>query len=495
MNRKNALNILLAVGMILLTLTLLPGTAIAADDPTNATFDISSNNITISNNITHIIVHVGHGVYITTYIYALEEMIIITGSDSGTDHRVLADQYNGNITLKNTTINSAFILKNGTKVNLILDGDNYLTGGTDKNGIGMAGIEVPAGCELTITSINGGSLTAKGGSSSKGGGAGIGSSGNGAHSGMITIKDAMIIATGGNGSDGGGNGSAIGSGGGNVSYPSGQTGPIKISGTKTDIITVSGGIGRGEPGAGTVNTGDAVIIIEGGNILILDQPAAANAVFKNGDVEKIYPISFVVKNDDNEGISDVLISNGSIPVAMTRENASSRLAGFTVPVPVIMNKYYTDGTATIWTTQKDNPGIGTFTADGYSGWKGVIYIGEDHETTGRLYQIDLITDENIEPPETPKKNGGGGSGTGSAKIVETTPENGSEVQQNGTPVSNDPGLNNTQDSNEKANQNQPNDGYADEAKTSSNVWWIIGGGTVIIVATAGYFAYSRYYKK
>ena len=70
------------------------------------------------------------------------------------------------------TCQSGITLKNGADVTLILRGENLAQGK-----YGGAGIEVPAGCKLTISSQSTGSLEAIGGSL-YGGGSGIGARGN-----------------------------------------------------------------------------------------------------------------------------------------------------------------------------------------------------------------------------------------------------------------------------------------------------------------------------
>lgn len=498
MTQKNRI---LIIGMILfITGLACCGTAIADDSlPVN-----SYNNITIQKNSTYESLDVKQeGI---TFTIPFTKPITIKQSGTGETSNIIVIDGTGisdtiNITLEKVNISgsinktSAISLKNGAKVHLILNGSNTLTGGTDANGIGMAGIDVQDGCELTITSVGNdpaaGSLTASGGNGSEGGGAGIGSSGAGANCGSITIKNAMITATGGTGYGESGNGSAIGGGGGNSGRQGGLTGPIKISGTKTDIITVSGGIGRGEPGDAVINSDYVIITIENGNVLILDQPDK-DAVFINKDGDNIYPITFIVKdNDYDSGISGVLISNGLTPVTMTRKDASLRLIGLTVPAE--MKKYYDNGTATVWAAEKNNPIIFRFTADGYSGNKTPVNLGKDTETTGQLWQFDLIPKEIVEIPEPPKK-AGGGSGTGSAKIVDGNDTNSTQQQTDAPDLSNF-GTNDSPNSNENANQNSGDiGGYENEpvkTSTSRNAWIIAGVGLVVVAGVAGTYFYRK----
>ena len=134
--------------------------------------------------------------------------------------------------------------------------------------------------------INGGYVTAKGGTTttaSGGGGAGIGNSGIGwrvapgtnLNFGDITINGGTIIATGGTGNTSGGSGAGIGMGGTNEIYPIGNmgicTGRIIINGGN---VTATGGNGGNRTaagiGGGSANDGQDLllpdIIITGGTV-------------------------------------------------------------------------------------------------------------------------------------------------------------------------------------------------------------------------------------
>lgn len=133
----------------------------------------------------------------------------------------------------------AFYVEAGGKANVYLNGDNTLI-----SGAGRAGMEVPDGAELIISSINGdgkteGTLRAKGGGvGSANGGAGIGGSGLvgiSATAGKITFKGGTIEAQGAN------YGSGIGGGhtGNGASGSAGAGGIIQIDGGH--IIAAGGG--------------------------------------------------------------------------------------------------------------------------------------------------------------------------------------------------------------------------------------------------------------
>ncbi len=90
----------------------------------------------------------------------------------GIELNLTIDGFNVNYSDRYTTL-SGISLVNGAKLHLTVKGTNTLTAG-----YGGAGIAVPFGCSLEITAASTGTLNAKGGKN-YGGGAGIGSSGNG----------------------------------------------------------------------------------------------------------------------------------------------------------------------------------------------------------------------------------------------------------------------------------------------------------------------------
>jgi len=182
-----------------------------------------------------------------------------------------------------TTRASGISLVNGATLHLTLKGTNTL-----KGGYGGAGIAVPNGCTLEITAASTGSLTATGGDE-MGGGAGIGSIGNSNKTnqgsnmlfpqgcGTITINGGTITAQGGTWHqyyDAGGGAAGIGSSEfsgastsasfGSTTYINNITGSITING---GTINATGGAGAAGIGGGTAGTVQA-ISIKGGQVIV-----------------------------------------------------------------------------------------------------------------------------------------------------------------------------------------------------------------------------------
>jgi hypothetical protein len=171
-----------------------------------------------------------------------------TGVTSTTNRIVVTPGVEADITLSGVNINVSSINNacafdmTGATVNLTLVGNNVLISGANR-----AGLQVPEGSTLVITTSSTGSLAATGSN-----GAGIGGGGWNSSGGTITINGGTVTATGGWG------GAGIGGGGG------GAGGTITING---GTVTATGGwndagIGGSNNGAGgTINaiTGNAVI--------------------------------------------------------------------------------------------------------------------------------------------------------------------------------------------------------------------------------------------
>ena len=192
---------------------------------------------------------------------------------------------------------SGISLLNGATLHLTLQGTNTLIGGR-----GGAGIAVPDGCTLEITAASTGSLTARGGDE-MGGGAGIGSIGDDMHRtqvqnmvfpqgcGTIIINGGTITAKGGtwymgvalaeNASGGAaGIGSSENSGcstsgtWGSTTYLNNVTGSITING---GTVTASGGAAAAGIGGGTTGTVKA-ISINGGTVTATNGGEKAAAI-------------------------------------------------------------------------------------------------------------------------------------------------------------------------------------------------------------------------
>ncbi len=198
-----------------------------------------------------------------------------------------------------TTRASGISLVNGATLHLTLKGTNTLIGG-----YGGAGIAVPDGCTLEITAASTGSLTATGGNE-MGGGAGIGSIGNSNKTnqgsnmlfpqgcGTITINGGTITAQGGTWHqyyDAGGGAAGIGSSEdsgvstsasfGSTTYINNITGSITING---GTIDATGGASAAGIGGGTAGTVQA-ISIKGGQVIVTrgSDDAAAIGTGYNG---------------------------------------------------------------------------------------------------------------------------------------------------------------------------------------------------------------------
>ena len=199
----------------------------------------------------------------------------------GIELNLTIDGFNVNYSDRYTTL-SGISLVNGAKLHLTVKGTNTLTAG-----YGGAGIAVPFGCLLEITSASTGTLNATGGKGN-GGGAGIGSMGNGNNTdrqvnqlfpqgcGDIIINGGVINAQGGTwyyyytaGGGAAGIGSSEFSGNingsklfGDNTYVNNITGSITINGGMVRATGGSGAAGIGGGSNGTVKT----ITITGGNV-------------------------------------------------------------------------------------------------------------------------------------------------------------------------------------------------------------------------------------
>ena len=214
------------------------------DTDTMTTLYINKGNITIGDGTVRGIDP--SGTEITTansngYIIAMDPY---SGSKKYTVTVVSGEH---NIVLRDTEfyldegiVNSPFSIESGAKVNLVLEGSNYLR---NRSQVAPAALHVPEGAELVIAKGSTGSMTAFGGP-----GAGIGGNDKEA-CGIITINGGTLSYI-----SGGPSGAGIGGGRG------GDGGTITINGGNlTDIRSSSGaGIGGGAGGSGgniTINGG------------------------------------------------------------------------------------------------------------------------------------------------------------------------------------------------------------------------------------------------
>jgi hypothetical protein len=155
------------------------------------------------------------------------------------------------------------------------------TGGSDiYNGAGIGG-RGQAGSGGTII-INGGTVMAIGGSGWMGGGAGIGGSSYGGSSGTITINGGTVTAIGGDSNnDYRSGGAGIGSGG---SFCNGDVGTITISG---GIVTATGGNGNGcgiPAGIGSDSQSDKGILVMRNSAVVFASSVSGNSYSRVGGI-------------------------------------------------------------------------------------------------------------------------------------------------------------------------------------------------------------------
>lgn len=221
------LSLVLALVMVLTSLTVFPLTASAANA---SSYDISSASVTIDDSCGNNCA--GHTITGTTTSN--------TVTVSGGTHNITITNLNINVTTA-ADYTSAFAISSGASVNLTLNGTNVL-----KSGERAAGLQVPSGATLVITKESSGGIEAVGGTS----GAGIGGCfwGSG---GTIIINGGTVTASAGK--------YGAGIGGGNF----GTSGTITIDG---GTVTAKGGNNGAGIGSGQESSGGGVITINGGTV-------------------------------------------------------------------------------------------------------------------------------------------------------------------------------------------------------------------------------------
>lgn len=260
--KKQMLSLLLVWCLVF---TMLPSVALAAETTNtygafSVTYDGDGTAPTYDNNT----LTLGSGIYTVSMAEG--------ATQTTTDKIVVASGATANITLNGVNIDAsstgacAFFMV-GATVNLTLSGSNALTSGN-----GYAGLQVPAGANLTITKESTGSLVAK---ATGGGynfvGAGIGG-GNGsmstfANSGIITINGGTITAIGGLSLQNSGY-SGAGIGGGSNAGTAGNGGTININGGIITASATNNGAGIGGSGSAGNNGGNGgTIKISGGTVI------------------------------------------------------------------------------------------------------------------------------------------------------------------------------------------------------------------------------------
>ena len=328
--------------------------------------------------------------------------------------------------------------------------------------------------------ISGGIIDAEGGGISSfniidgthgtgGGGAGIGGGGASGKeavggTGDVTITDGIIKVTGGGKKDeargagiGGGGVNSAQTGDGTVQIAehsgTGGEGIVTISGDKTDIIVISGGIGGGYEINGRdysfgSHNGEGTTIIKSGNVLILGNDKG-NSEFKNGtgvEASDIDCVSFTVVDEEEDKLSEVKVQKGNY-VAYTRKNDDSDL----------------DGTVSIWLPVSSSQNV-KFSLSGYLTQTNAYAIpSTGHEV------IMIVGDDPVS-----------GSKTGHAKISETE-KNSPEEIENVQSVSIDADIDN------RANeiQSEQKNIQSEQKKSPPLIWLVLL--FVTICGTVGYY--------
>ncbi len=216
-------------------------------------FDISRGPVTIEDGTDDGTYKITYGASETADNILHSELITLTGSGNN-GITVSAAACTVKIRLDGVAVNSpdcALALTNGSKADITLSGSNSLTSGSNR-----AGLEVPAGTELTISGTDDDMLTAQGGAYAAGIGGGF--SVTPAQAGTITIKGGIIEATGGEYIIYNNTGSGAGIGGGR----GGDAGELTIEG---GAVTATGGYRAAGIGGGFSGTGGTVLI-KGGDV-------------------------------------------------------------------------------------------------------------------------------------------------------------------------------------------------------------------------------------
>ena len=208
--KKRLLSILTTLA---LCLTLLPTAVWAASTPKNLTFDISEGPVTITDGTTAGMIQVEYGADQSTGDIDPSNTITVTGRTVN-ENRGLVIKTTTPVTvttddlhIDNSGIEYAYAMSLdyfGASATMILSGQNYFAGGRDK-----AGIMVHENASLTIQGD--GSVTAKGGAGFYGG-AGIGGEGD-KQCGQIIINGGTVSAIGGSDAPAIGSGSGASSSG------------------------------------------------------------------------------------------------------------------------------------------------------------------------------------------------------------------------------------------------------------------------------------------
>ena len=280
------------------------------------------------------------------------------------------DKTTGSLTVENVEEGNAGIggdVQQSGDTITINGGEITATGGTSGSGIG-GGSKIN-GSGGTIT-INGGEITANGGDNGAGIGGGSASSG-----GIITINGGTIATTGGN----------LGAGIGGGSQQSGGT--ITIHGGEIVATGYSGSAGIGSGFAASIGSA-TVINIDGGIV---------TATCSDDALETLGGAGIGGGGAANSSVA-ITISGGTVTATGGKgadgigngggKSSSSQAATFSTDE---------DGNAVIYATA----GEGTDTEaivgkDDASNWRGVIFLGND----GKIYGDSVTPNENFSVPES-----------------------------------------------------------------------------------------------
>lgn len=280
------------------------------------------------------------------------------------------DKTTGSLTVENVEEGNAGIggdVQQSGDTITINGGEITATGGTSGSGIGGGSKINDSGGTITI---NGGEITANGGDNGTGIGGGSASSG-----GIITINGGTIATTGGN----------LGAGIGGGSQQSGGT--ITIHGGEIVATGYSGSAGIGSGFAASIGSA-TVINIDGGIV---------TATCSDDALETLGGAGIGGGGAANSSVA-ITISGGTVTATGGKgadgigngggKSSSSQAATFSTDE---------DGNAVIYATA----GEGTDTEaivgkDDASNWRGVIFLGND----GKIYGDSVTPNENFSVPES-----------------------------------------------------------------------------------------------
>jgi len=305
----------------------------------------------------------------------------ITGSGTGQKRIEVAANSLSNITLNNVSFTAMsgdktpFLINNGAKVNLTIEGDNILEAGRSR-----AGLQAAKGATLTIDGT--GSLKATGG---KYGGAGIGGAFR-ENCGKITINGGTITASNFDSYESYHAGAAIGGGGAGIVFFSfdgmgGEGGDITING---GTITAVGRFGAAGIGGGC-SSGNGGTLSMNGNAVVFTSLTASGMI--HGDIKtNINGVLRGILFDEYEGLCYgpvICVDEVELPQDYTLTVPAD--ASFTVPensVFIFNGKINNNGTI------RDDGGI--FVLNGILNGNKIVFNNIGNETDSLSFTMTPI---------------------------------------------------------------------------------------------------------